>query len=95
MERVWITFIVILLVVTTLVWGGYSFYTSSTEVDENPEAVMRSNKIKDFFDIETLLVVEESVNEQDVETSKYHELDANGDVYEDTVLDDSQSVIEP
>ena len=95
MERVWITFIVILLVVTTLVWGGYSFYTSSTEVDENPEAVMRSNKIKDFFDIETLLVVEESVNEQDVETSKYHELDVNGDVYEDTVLDDSQSVIEP
>jgi hypothetical protein len=95
MERVWITFIVVLLVLTTVVWGGYSFYTSSTEVDENSEAVMRSSKIKDTFDIETLLVVEKSVNEQDVETSKYHELDVNGDVYEDTVLDDSQSVIEP
>ncbi len=91
MEKVWITFLVVMLLITTVVWGGYSFYLSSTDIDVNPQAVIKSNKIEDSFDIETLLVIEQAINEQNVDTSKYHELDVDGNLYEDFAPD----VIEP
>jgi len=87
MNKIWITFLIVMLLITTIVWGGYSFYLSSTDIDINPEAVVRAKKIKSLFDVETLLVVEQSVNEQNVDIAKYHELDIDGNLYEDTNLE--------
>jgi len=83
MEKLWITFLVSMLFITTTIWGGYSFYLSSTDIKVNPEAEVKANKIENTFDIDTLLIIEQATNEQDVKPSVYHELDVDGNLYED------------